>query len=831
MTKDLVIQKFRHQKGEHVVMFWRILGKDIKKRKSINIILFLFITLASVFLSSSVNNIMVVASAIDYYMDYANLPDVSIAVSGETERDTITNWLKTEPSGVKSYKEDSLILAKSANFSIKKKGTIHDFEAKNLAIYISSMPTKYAKVFDEKGQSFSLKPGEIAIGKNVLENNGLRLGDSIIIKEGQLQKEFKVKLIIKDMAFGNEMSGTTRMIIHDDDYLQLKECKDAELVSLYHVSLSENVSKGEVTNEEVNTFTKEMSSQGFTTLERYLTKSIYRLLYSFDMIVAALLILIGICLILIAMLVLRFTLVFTMEEEYREIGIMKAIGLKGFDIKRNYLVKYLSLVVIGAVLGLGISLPVSTAMVDSVAANMIMEDSSVNLWLNILCTIVVILIVLLFCYRCTHKMDKISSIAAIRGGQTGERYSKKMGLCLYKRRKMPVTAFLGLNDMISHVRSFLILILTFCISFILITIPLNTINTMRSREMIEKFGINPDSAVYIREIELLGESYTNTEQLMSGMKRVEQEMLEKGYEAKLTGTAVFFLSFVIPDSKEASTSGSGKNKASIMSLQLVGPNPHFLVYDEGEEPILENEIAFSKQIMELYGWNIGDSVEVMLGGEQKKLLITGSYADYMQLGQSARLSTALDCSKERMFDNWNIMVDMQTKHSSNQLLKELKDKFPDYQWSDAQEIVDMNVGSIQQTLDDMLLPITGMLCILIMLITVLMEKLFIVREKGEIAMLKSVGYRNQDIGLWQVMRMIYVALFSMVVAVPLSLISNRWILRPIFGIMGAEVTIQVKPWQVYGVYPGILFIGIVVATIIATKSIKKISIQEMNHME
>ncbi len=59
------------------------------------------------------------------------------------------------------------------------------------------------------------------------------------------------------------------------------------------------------------------------------------MIYSFDMLMAALLILIGICLILIALLVLRFTLVFTLEEDYREIGIMKATGFRDFQIKKN----------------------------------------------------------------------------------------------------------------------------------------------------------------------------------------------------------------------------------------------------------------------------------------------------------------------------------------------------------------------------------------------------------------------------------------------------------------------------------------------------------------
>ena len=81
-----------------------------------------------------------------------------------------------------------------------------------------------------------------------------------------------------------------------------------------------------VDTENSSAFSDSLNSQGFMTVMNSFGRSTYTLVYSFDMIIAALLILIGICLILIALLVLRFTLVFTIEEDYREIGIMKAVG-------------------------------------------------------------------------------------------------------------------------------------------------------------------------------------------------------------------------------------------------------------------------------------------------------------------------------------------------------------------------------------------------------------------------------------------------------------------------------------------------------------------------
>lgn len=133
---------------------------------------------------------------------------------------------------------------------------------------------------------------------------------------GGSEKLFTVKLLIKDAAFGSDMAGMSRMIVCPADYEFFSGKEDANIIGLYYFNV-----------EDVNGFVSGFDAEGFVTSMNSITKSTYTMAYSFDMIMAGLLILIGICLILIALLVLRFTLVFTIEEEYREIGIMKAMGL------------------------------------------------------------------------------------------------------------------------------------------------------------------------------------------------------------------------------------------------------------------------------------------------------------------------------------------------------------------------------------------------------------------------------------------------------------------------------------------------------------------------
>ena len=127
-------------------------------------------------------------------------------------------------------------------------------------------------------------------------------------------------------------------------------------------------------------------------------------------------------------------------------------------------------------------------------------------------------------------------------------------------------------------------------------------------------------------------------------------------------------------------------------LQNLGPNNDYLLYDKGKAPRLENEIALSEAVLKENKWNIGDWVDVNIGGKAEKFIITGTYTDYMQMGQSGRLNPAIDMKEEMMADYWNILVDMKTDMTQKELAHDLKKDFPSYEWNDAQSLVDQNVG-------------------------------------------------------------------------------------------------------------------------------------------
>lgn len=100
------------------------------KRKGVNFILFLFITLSTVFLASSINNIMIVISAVDYYMEYANLPDINVVINSSQDINKINEWLdhKLEKGEILDYGYNTFLEISDKSITIKKDNQTSQFD-------------------------------------------------------------------------------------------------------------------------------------------------------------------------------------------------------------------------------------------------------------------------------------------------------------------------------------------------------------------------------------------------------------------------------------------------------------------------------------------------------------------------------------------------------------------------------------------------------------------------------------------------------------------------------------------------------------------------------
>ena len=125
------------------------------------------------------------------------------------------------------------------------------------------------------------------------------------------------------------------------------------------------------------------------------------------MIVAFIVLILSLCLIIVSLVVLKFSITFTIAEEFREIGVMKAIGLSNGKIRSLYIVKYLMLAILGAGLGFFASIPFGELLLDSVSKKMLL-GSDHGLLMNVLGSVFVVCVIVLLAWIYTGRVKKSS---------------------------------------------------------------------------------------------------------------------------------------------------------------------------------------------------------------------------------------------------------------------------------------------------------------------------------------------------------------------------------------------------------------------------------------
>ena len=326
-------------------MFFRILRNELKRKRTMNIILFLFIAMATMFLASSVSNLITVTGAVDYFMEISKVPNRFAIALGESEQDVIEEYLE-ECESVSDYDVIHTYNITNERISIVEAASTEEtkYERTN-TLCVHAVTDGFMKVFDQDDKLLALEPGEIAFPRLEAEANNLQIGDRVSIIIGEVEQEFIIAAITKDVVFGTAFMGFKRVLISEEDFERFEHQENQIRTNIYCID--------EIDKDE---FMADWQKQNFNIISM-VDKATLSMAYIMDMLVAAILIVVSVCLILIAFMVLRFTIVFTLQEDFREIGIMKAIGLRDAGIKGVYLIKYLGIAVFAASFGVIVSFP------------------------------------------------------------------------------------------------------------------------------------------------------------------------------------------------------------------------------------------------------------------------------------------------------------------------------------------------------------------------------------------------------------------------------------------------------------------------------------------
>lgn len=788
-------------------MYLNILKKDLKRKKTMNIILLVFIMLATMFVASGLNNVFTVINGTDYYLDKAGIGDFVVITMGDDSTGYADDILD-KADCIKGYKIENCIFG--AHDSVSRiDGS--EVETKNTALFQSISDAKL-NFFDSANELVTdVQPGEVLIAGKFIENNNLRVGDYIRIKLGDVQKELKIAGKVKDAFLGSDFMGNTRFLLNKTDYDMFLADK---MINAHY--------QGEVIYIETDDITATISAiSNIPGIAFSGARSTLEMCYVMEMIVAFIILILSVCLIIVSFVVLRFSIGFTITEEYREIGVMKAIGIKNHRIRGIYIVKYLIMSAVGGVIGFFASIPFGNMLIMSVSEKMVLGNNA-GLLINIISAVGTIIIILLFAYRCTGKVKKLTPIDAIRSGQTGERFGKKSFLRLGKTNSKPAV-YMAVNDVLSAPKRFMTIIISFFLCTLFVLMLVNTVATMKSPNLITTFGTESD--LYITDVDS-AMKFMNTsdiESLAKELNNLSNKITAAGMPCEVSVDIQYKYKVIVSE-----------NEFVISCAQSVNIPVDKYNYLEGSAPQNRNEIAITPQVSEMMNVEIGDTVTIDFGIEKIDCIVTGYFQTMNNLGELIRLhdDAPTDMSCVSVIRQYQVdFTDNPSKREVENRKERIKKLLDITDVMNATEYC-IDCISIVPTMEAVQFLLLAITIIVVILVTVLVERSFISDEKSQIALLKAIGFRNKTIISWNTLRFGIVALVAAILAAVASIPMTKLCITPIFGMMGAtKIKFNIEPLQIFLMYPAIIFAVTIISAFLTSLYTRKIKFSDISNNE
>ena len=782
-------------------MFLRILKKDIKRKKTMNIIMLVFIILASMFVASGLNNVITIANGTDYFFDQARLGDYIAARKGSGEGVATFDEILPTIGEIKSYRLDEVIFSTKDTLE-KEDGSELDFDN---TLMIQSLEDSGLNYFYVNDKVATVVPeGHFYCSYRFAKNNNLKTGDKIVVKGNDVRLSLTFDGTLKDALFGSDMLNNARLFLSKADFENYRDngVSSAGMIGEFAYIDTDDVGAVDVALTEK-----------CPTLMLNRPRSTIKAAYFMNMVLAFITLILSVCLIIVSFVILRFTITFTITEEYREIGVMKAIGIRDIKIKSLYLTKYLVISVLGSLIGFALSFPFSKLLLDSVTKTMVLGNG-LGLIPNIIGSLLVVLSILGFAYLATGVVKKATPVDAIRKGQTGERFKKKSKLKLSKSKTNSVT-FMAVNDVLSNKKKYITVaaIFALCASFVLVMT--NTVNTMKSDRLIDSFSARSDLYYSDQDKQMSFMHEGGNEELQEYVTKVESDLDAMGMPGHVFVDAQYILKVT-----------SNDNEYSVSCQQGIGSTIDMYVFTQGTAPQNMYEIAITPTVSKKINAHIGDTVTVDYGTGPVQTTVTAYFQSMNWMGEVIRIHETAPTNLKNC-TSWMAFQINFNDHPSSSVLRQRKQKLIEYfgdkevQFAWEYQADCIGVVPTMETVQKLLLAIT---IVVITLVVVLMERSFISDEKNEIAILKAVGFKDRRVILYHMIRFGLATLVAVIFAGAISIPLTYLTIGPIFQSMGmTTMTFAINPLSIFVVYPLIILAAtllVAFVTSLITKTIK-----------
>jgi len=778
--------------GNMMAILFRILRRDAVRNRVIMVVIFALVTISAFLLASGAGLIIQLKASLDSLFEQSMAPHLVQMHAGELDRNRVETWAAGNPL-VDQYQIVEMITVDGSHLTLGSWASTEDDGVMDISFVVQN--PRFDFLLDRDNRPMLPAPGEIGVPLYYREARDLAVGDRVRIDTGAFAREFRIAGFVRDAQMNPSIIHSKRFLVHQSDYAALRgHLPDTEYLIEFRLGDASRIGELAAAYTEAG-----LPDRGPSVDHR-----LFRVFNALtDGMVAALVIVLSLLLMLIAVLCLRFTIIATIEEDYREIGVMKAIGMGRKDIRRIYLIKYIALGGAASLCGYLVSLAVAPALTTNITAFLGSAEIPLGLQLVpvaaalLVCAMVVGSAVLIL-----RRVHRISAVAALRGGAAEGRVGRAGVLPLRTGRRAGVNLVLGIRDAAQRPRMFVLVVAIFAVCATIILVPFHIYSTMNDPSLIAYMGISrSDIRIDLRQTELVG---TRFEEMVEAVA-ADPEI--KRFSPLVT--ARFSL-----------VTENGVHESIAIETGKFDRFP--LEFFSGSAPIDENEIALSVLKAKDMGRTVGDSLVLVVGGAERTMTISGIYQDITNGGRTAKAPLSVD---EEAVLWYALIADVQPGVDVSQKTVEYARHFHPARITDLDGYIDETLG---QTIAQLARVVVAAICIgliVAVLITALFLKMLLIKDNARIAIMKSLGFSLRHIRLQYQSTALVLLAVGVAVGTVLSNTLGERAVGLLWSFMGAaQIRFVIHPLQAYLLLPLMLASAVVLTTVISVSRIRNTSI-------
>lgn len=590
------------------MMWFRILKHDFARTKGTTAVVLAFVFLAALLMAGGINVIVVLNGALDALFEAARVPDVVQMHAGDLNEAELQRWAESSPL-VDRHQIVEMVTVDNDAIRIGAHGPTEAGTVMDISIVPPNRD--FDLLLDTNNARFEPRRGEIGVPVYYALRDDLSIDDTVTITAGTTAVTYRIAAFIRDAQMNPSIIHSKRFVVHDADYRYLRRLlPESEYLIAFRLD--------EAATTDPNELITAYQNAGLPQSGPIVDRGIFRTLNALsDGIVAAVIILLGFVLIVIAVLCLRFILLSALEEDFREIGVMKAIGMRHRDIRRIYLVKYLVLSIVASVAGYVVSFPLTRIPTVNVSAYLgSPATGSVRLIAPAVGVLAVVVLIVVSCRIVLRRVGRISSVEALRGngGNNGSSTGRPKPLMAIPR--FGVSVLLGLHDARRRFRLYAVLCCIFVFATFIIIVPIHFLNTITAPSFISYMGIGrSDLRIDLRHTDGMDQRYDE----LLGSLRTDPEVSR-------------FAPIVTAQYRIVHSTG----ETDIFPIQTGNVGMFPLDYLAGMPPSRDTEIALSYRNAQDLDLGVGDALTVRAGDEAFELTVSGIYQDVTNGGRTAK---------------------------------------------------------------------------------------------------------------------------------------------------------------------------------------------------